>query len=98
MAINSHIRYCSINDELDFFVNEDWAIVCLAMPDKRTKRQAVEWLEQHGEGRIVIYNGGQRPNIGEANWGPMMLGDGTMYYFFFENTKTATMFKVANGI
>jgi hypothetical protein len=96
--MNPLIRYCSLNDELDFFVNEDWAIVCLAMPDKTTKRQAIEWLEHYSNDRVVIYNGGQRPNLNEVRWGPTMLGDGTMYYFFFENPKTATMFKVANGV
>lgn len=96
--MNSQIRYCSLNDELDFFVNDDWVVVCLNMPDKPTKRQAVDWLERYSEDRVVIYNGGQRPQVGESNWGPTMMGDGTMYYFFFENTKTATMFKVANGI
>lgn len=96
--MNSQIRYCSFNDELDFFVPDDWVLVTLAMPDKETKRRAINWLENHGEDRIVIYNGAQRPSKGDLNWASQLTGDGVMYYFFFENTKTATMFKITQGV
>ena len=91
------IRYCSMDDELDFFVDDDWAVVQLNISEKRSKRRATEWLERYGTGRIVIYNGAHRPTAGTKNWGDQLLGSGS-YYFFFENKKTAAMFKVAHDV
>lgn len=90
------IKFISMDDELDFFVEDDWPVVVRHFKNKYEKRQSVRWIENYASGRVVIYNGAVRPEPGSTRWPKQILSDGVTYYFFFEDKDVATMFKVAN--
>lgn len=92
----AEIKYVSMDDELDFFVDDDWPVVMRYFTSKHDKRSAVYWIEKYVKGCVVIYNGGVKPRYFEESVSDIVLGDGKTYYFFFEDSDSAAMFKVAN--